>query len=131
MSWRRLVRAHVLGQVVIAHEHPRAQCAAELLGTGVRLKVALQFIGARESLAAEEPVADKRPVPAVPSQVSLQMGGLGVGFAAAGDVAVVHVLPPAVVGALAQLFSVDAVRAATRCLAGTSGRGAALGLGPG
>lgn len=131
MSWRRLVRAHVLGQVVIAHENPRAQCTAELLGTSVRLKVALQFIGARESLATEEPVADKRPIPAVPSQVSLQMGGLGVGFAAAGDVAVVHVLPPAVVSALAQLFSVDAVRAATRRLAGTSGRGAALGLGPG
>lgn len=97
----------------------------------MRLKVALQFIRACESLAAEEPVADEGPVPTVPSQVSLQMRGLGVGFAAAGDVAVVHVLPPAVIRALAQLFSMHAVRAATRSLAPASGGGAALRLGPG
>ena len=59
------------------------------------------------------------------------MGGLGVGFATARDVAVVHVFPPAVVSALAQLFSMDAVRAATHSLAGASGRRAALGLGSG
>lgn len=93
--------------------------------------MALQFIRACESFATEEPVADERPVAAVPSQVRLQMGGLGVGFAAARDVAVVHVLPPAVVSALAQLFSMDAVRAAAHSLAGASGRGAALGLGAG
>lgn len=59
------------------------------------------------------------------------MGGLGVGFATARDVAVVHVLPPAVVSALAQLFSMDAVRAAAHGLTSASGRGAALGLGAG
>lgn len=93
--------------------------------------MALQFIRARESFAAEEPVADKRPVAAVPPQVCLQVGGLGVGFAAAWDVAVVHVLPPAVIGALTQLFGMDAVRAAAHSLAGASGSGAALGFGPG
>lgn len=59
------------------------------------------------------------------------MGGLGVCFAATRDVAVMHVLPPAVVSALAQLFSMDAVRAATRSLAAASGSGTALGLGAG
>lgn len=59
------------------------------------------------------------------------MGGLGVGFATAGDVAVVHVLPPAVFSALAQLLSMDTVRAAAHSLAGASGRGAALGFGAG
>lgn len=59
------------------------------------------------------------------------MGGLSVGFATARDVAVVHVLPPAVVSALAQLFSMDAVRAATHSLASASGRRTALGFGTG
>lgn len=91
--------------------------------------MSLQFIRAREPLATEQPVADERPVSAVPAQVSLQMGGLGVGFATAGDVAIVHVLPPAVVSALAHLLSVDAIRAAAHSLAAASGRRAALGLG--
>lgn len=120
--------AHVLGQVVVAHEHSRAQRAAELLGAGVRLQMALQFIGPRESFPAEEPVADERPVAAVPPQVCLQVRGLGVGLATAGNVAVVHVLSPAVVGALAQLLGVDAVGAAAQGLARTPGGGAALGL---
>lgn len=93
--------------------------------------MALQLIGASEPFAAEEPVADKRPIAAVPSQVGLQVGGLGVGFAAAWDVAVVHVLPPGVVGALAQLLRVDAVGAAAHGLGGAPGGGAALGLGTG
>lgn len=131
VSWRGLVCAHVLGKVVVAHENPGAQSAAELLGAGVRLEVALQLVGTSESFAAEEPVADKRPISAVPSQVSLQVGRLGVGFAAARDVAVVHVLPPGVVGALAQLFGVDAVGTAAHGLGRTPGRGAALGLGTG
>ena len=37
VSRRGLVRAHVLGQVVVAHEHSGTQRAAELLGAGVRL----------------------------------------------------------------------------------------------
>lgn len=93
--------------------------------------MALQLIGAGESFAAEEPVADERPIAAVPSQVGLQVGGLRVGFATAGDVAVVHVLPPGVVGTLAQLFGVDAVGTAAHGLSRTPGRGAALGLGTG
>lgn len=91
--------------------------------------MALQFVRACEPLPAEEPVADEGPIPTVPSQVGLQVGGLGIGFATARDVTVVHVLPPAVVGALAHLLGVDAIRAAAHSLASTSGRGAALGFG--
>lgn len=126
----RLVCAHVLGQVVIAHEHTGAHGAAELLGAGVRLQVSLKFVGASEALAAEEPVADKGPVPAVPAQVGLQVGGLGVGLAAARDVAVVHVFPPVVVSALAHLLGVDTVWAPAHRLARAPGGRAALGLGP-
>lgn len=120
--------AHVLGQVVITHEHSGAQSTAELFSAGVGLKVALQFIRACEPLAAEKPVTDEWPVPAVPPQVSLEMGGLGVGFATAGDVTVVHVLPPAVVCALSHLLSMDTVWAATHGLAGTPRRRATLRL---
>lgn len=59
------------------------------------------------------------------------MGGLGIGFATARDVTVVHVLPPAVVSALTQLLCMDTVRAAAHSLARTSGRGAPLRLWPG
>lgn len=120
--------AHVLGQVVIAHKHSGTQCAAELFSTGVGLKVALQFIGACEPLAAEKPVANERPVPAVPSQVSLEVRRLGVGLATAGDVTVVHVLPPAVVRALAHLLSVNTVWAAAHGLAGAPRGRATLGF---
>lgn len=130
-SWWGLMCAHVLGQVIIAHKNSGAQCTAELLGSSVRLQVALQFIGAREPLPTEKPVADKWPVPAVPAKVRLQMGGFSIGFATARDVAVMHVLPPAVISALTQLFCMDTVRAAAHCLTCASGRGAALGLGPG
>ena len=61
--------------------------------------------------------------------MGLQVGGFGVGLATAGYVAVVHVLPPAIVGALTHLLGVDAIRATAHRLAGTSGRGTALGLG--
>lgn len=108
--------AHVFGQVVVTHENSGAESAAKLLGTSVCLQVALQFIGARESLAAEEPVADKWPVSTMPAQVSLQVGGLGVGFATSRDVAVVHVLGPAVLSALPHLLGLDAVRAPAQSL---------------
>ena len=125
-----LVRAHVLGQVVVAHEDARTQGAAELLGARVRLQVALQLVGAGEALAAEEPVADEGPVSAVPAQVGLQVGGLGVRFAASRNVTVVHVLPPPVVRALAQLLGVDAVGTPAHRLTRAPGGGATLRLGP-
>ena len=59
------------------------------------------------------------------------MARLGVGFATAWDVEVVHVLPPGVVGTLAQLLCVDAVGTAAHSLSRAPGRGAALGLGTG
>lgn len=111
----------MLGEVVAAHEDTCADGAAELLGARVRLHVLLQLVGARETLAAEEPVADERPVAAVPAQVRLQVRRLGVGLAAARDVAVVQVLPQTRVLAaanLTQLLSVHAVWAPAHGLTG-------------
>lgn len=115
------MRAHVLGQVIIAHENAGAQSTAELLGPSVCLQVALQFIGAGEALAAEEPVADEGAVSTVPAQVGFQMRGLGVCFATAWDVTVVHVLPSAIVSTLAQLLSMNTVGAPTHSLSRASG----------
>ena len=91
--------------------------------------MALEFIRAGKPFAAEEPVADEGTVSAVPAKVGLQVGCFGVGLATARYVAVVHVLPPAVVCALTHLLGVNAVGAAADRLAGASGGRAPLGLG--
>lgn len=74
-------------QVVAAHEPFIALAAREPLLARVRFDVPLQFVGAHESLAAEQPVAQKRPLAAVPAQVRLEVRRLGVDLAAAGNVA--------------------------------------------
>lgn len=84
------MRLLVLAEVVTTREALAAQWAGELLLARVRADVALQLVGAREALAAEEPVADEGPLASVPAQVGLQVGGLAVHLAAAGDVAAVH-----------------------------------------
>ena len=61
-----LVRLGVFGQVVGAHEPFAALGAREALLAGVRPQVALQFVGARERLAAEEPLAAERALAGVP-----------------------------------------------------------------
>ena len=77
----------MFGEVVAAHE------ALVTLGTGepflacVSPDVPLKFVGAHESLAAEQPVAEERSFAAVPPQVRLEVRRLGVDLAAAGDVA--------------------------------------------
>lgn len=48
--------------------------------------MSLQFIGAGEAFATEEPVAYKRSLTRMPAQVSTQVTGLSVHFVAAGDV---------------------------------------------
>ena len=72
------MRLDVLGEVVGAHEALVADGAREPLLTRVRAQVALQLVGARESLAAEEPVADERTLTRVPAQVRLQVRRLAV-----------------------------------------------------
>lgn len=126
-----LVGPEVLGEVVVPHEDPVADGAGELLGARVGLEVSLELVGAGEALAAEEPVADEGPVAAVPAEVGLQVRGLDVGFATAGDVAVVEMLPLAVlVDTGPQPLCLHAVRATAGCLAGAAWHGPAVALGP-
>ena len=51
----------------------------------------LELVGAREALAAKQPIADERPLARVPAQMGLQVRRLAVDFAATGDVAAVDV----------------------------------------
>ena len=81
----------MLGQVVGAHEPLVADRAGEPLLSGVRAQMALELVGARETLPAEEPVADKGPLAGVPTKMGLQVGRLSVDLATARDVAVVNV----------------------------------------
>ena len=86
----------VLGQVIRAHESLVADGAREPLLARVRPQMSLELVGAGEPLAAEEPVADEGPLTRVPPQMRLQVGGLAVHLATAGDVAAVDVPLPEV-----------------------------------
>jgi hypothetical protein len=47
----------------------------------------LELVGSGEPLAAEEPVADERPLSRVPAKMGLEVGRLSVDFTASGYVA--------------------------------------------
>lgn len=51
----------------------------------------LELVGSGEPLAAEEPVADERPLSRVPAKMGLEVGRLSVDLAASRDVAAVDV----------------------------------------
>ena len=91
---RRLPRVgpHVLLEVVRPREPFGALAADEPLLPGVNAQVALQLVGSRERLAAEDPAAGEGPHAGVPAQMGLQVGRLAVDLAAAGHVA--HVVLP-------------------------------------
>lgn len=94
-----LVSLYVLGQVVAPHEPLGALGAHELLLSRVCPPVSLQLVAPGEPLPAEHPVADERPLPAVPAQVSSEVGRLAVNLPAADNVADVllllsHARPP-------------------------------------
>lgn len=55
--------------------------------TRVRPAVPLQLVAPREAFSTEDPVADERPLPGVPAQVSSQVRRLAVDFPAALHVA--------------------------------------------
>ena len=74
-----------------AHEALVADGTGEAFLAGVSAEVTLELVGAGESFAAEEPVADERTLARVPSQMGFQVGRLAVHFPAAGDVATVDV----------------------------------------
>jgi len=81
--------ARMFGKVVAAHKPLIALGTRELLLAGMCSHVPLKLVGAHESLAAKQPVAEKRPFAAVPAQVRFEVRRLGVDFAAAGNVACV------------------------------------------
>lgn len=68
----------VFVQVIGASEALVAGRAHESFLSGMRSQMALQFVGTRESFAAEKPVAHERPFTGVPAQVSLQVRRLGI-----------------------------------------------------
>uniref|UniRef100_A0A1I8I4L5 ANK_REP_REGION domain-containing protein n=1 Tax=Macrostomum lignano TaxID=282301 RepID=A0A1I8I4L5_9PLAT len=80
----------VLGQVVGPHESLAAHGAHEAFLTGVRPHVPLQLVRPGEATAAVRQAADERPFARVPAEMRLQVRGLVVHLAAAGDVAVVQ-----------------------------------------
>jgi hypothetical protein len=66
VAWVLRVGLDVLGEVVAAHKTFVTDGARESLLTGVRAKVALQFVAAREPLPAKKPIAHERPLSGVP-----------------------------------------------------------------
>lgn len=85
------MRLDVFAQVIGAHESLVANWAGEPLLSRVRPQMALQFVGARESLAAKQPIANERTFARVPAQMGFQMGRLAVDFAASRDVTAVDI----------------------------------------
>lgn len=120
-----IMSLNMLGQMIGPHEPFITHRTCESFLTRVRAQVPLQLIGPRESLAAEQPVADEGPLARVPPQMRLQMRGLAVDLPAAGYVAAVDVLLAEVHAGGAEALSFLAV--------GTVARGAAgvPALGPG
>jgi len=94
--------------VIAARELLGANGAGVWAVIGVRPAVPLQFVGAREALAAGE--AEEGPFAGVPPQVGLQVGGLAVQPLAAGNVADV-LLATALVGTHNRRQSAHLVRA--------------------
>jgi len=110
----RLVGLHVFGEVVAPHEPLATLMASEALLSGVRAEVPLQFVRAREALAAEQPVADERALAGVPAQVSLQVRRLLVHLGALGDVTDVQPLLPELQAAAGLAVGALAAAAAAR-----------------
>lgn len=99
-----LVRFHVFGQVVTAHEPFATVRAYEPLLPRVSPQVPLQLVGAREALATEQPVTHKRPLSRMPAQVRFQVRRLAINFPTARNVAdVLFLLPRLIVGVVGRL----------------------------
>ena len=113
----------MLGKVIASHEPLATLLAAEALLSGVCAQVSLQLVGACETLAAEQPVADEWPLPGVPAQVGLEVRGLLVHLATLWDVADVQSLftelqPSAVSLAVGAFAAAATARGAQKTLGG-------------
>ncbi|KFD55067.1 hypothetical protein M513_03985 [Trichuris suis] len=87
----------MLAQMVGAHKPFAALSAGEALVTRMGPQVSLQLVASCKSFAAKKPVANKRLLTGMPTEMSLQMGCFAVGFAATGYATDVH-FPAARVG---------------------------------
>lgn len=81
---------HVQSQVITPGEAPLADQTLEGLGAGVFTDVPRQFVRACELPLAGGHVAPVWLLPGVDALVGLEVGGLGVGFAATRKAAVVN-----------------------------------------
>lgn len=112
------VRFDVLAQMVTPHKALVAHRARKPFLSGVCAEVSLELIGPSEPFATEKPVADKRPLTGVPSQMRFEVRRLTVHFTAAGNVAAVESLSAQAGPGGSQPLSLLAVRTVTCCSAG-------------
>lgn len=112
------VRFDVLAQMVTPHKALVAHRASKPFLAGVGAQVSLELVGPSEPFATEKPVADKRPLAGVPSQMRFEVRCLSVNFTAAGNVAAVESLSPQARPGGSQPLSLLAVRTVTCCSAG-------------
>lgn len=101
-------------QVIAPHESLWTFGAAETLFTSVRPPVPLQLIRASKALAAEDPVANKRPFTSVPAQVGSQVRGLAINLATIWKMANMLLLPQSAIAILSRIHAADAVWTSAR-----------------
>lgn len=112
------VRFDVLAQMVTAHKALVAHRTRKPFLAGVGAEVSLELIGPSEPFATEKPVAHKRPLAGMPSQMSFEVRCLSIHFTAAGNVAAVESLSPQAGPGGSQPLSLLAVGTVTCCSAG-------------
>lgn len=80
--------------------------------------MSLELIGPSEPFATEKPIADKRPLAGVPSQMRLEVRRLSIHFTAARNVAAVETLSPQAGAGGTEPLGLLAVRTVACCSAG-------------
>lgn len=107
----------VLAQMITPHKALVTNRASKPFLAGVGAQMSLELVGPSEPFATEKPVADKRPLAGVPSQMRFEVRRLSVHFTAAGNVAAVESLSPQAGPGGSQPLSLLAVRAVACCSA--------------
>ena len=109
-----LVSFDVFAEMVASHEPLAADGTLEAFLSRVCANVPLELVRTRESLAAEQPVADERSFAGVPAKVSFQVRSLVVELATSGYVACVNVALAQMGAGRSQPISVLTIRAVAR-----------------
>ena len=108
------VSFNVFTQVVTSHKSLVANRTREPFLPGVCAQMSLELIGAREPLATKEPIAHKRSLTCVPSQVSFKMRRFPINFTTSWNVTAMETLPPEAGPRRAQPLCLLTVRAVAR-----------------